>query len=619
MKSRWLSLPALIGFLAGPAWAETLEIVTYYPAPSATAQDLHVRSLTVGTGFLGKTPADGEALVFDRLGIGTNAPAGVLHAVGVDDTVSQVLFTPGADTADPGEPEMRVGIGTQAPGAALQVNGAPSGITAIFRASDTTPGNITVWQDSLAVTGARVDAELNFSRPNGQDAEQFGAGASADGDRSVALGFGATTSVADSTALGYRASADAVSGGTAIGASAVSGAQNALAVGSLASATGVNSVAVGRASAVSGSGVAVGAAANAGDGGYTVAVGPYANTTVGLDGVALGYSATATSTRAIAIGNSARATHQSVAIGVTAESTSNFQFVCGDQNNPIREVYFSEGVFDADPLSFTIYGTNGEGSNVPGGGVRIAGGRSTGVGAGGPIIFQTASAGGAGSGINPLADRMTIDSGGNVGIGAPPIARLHIDGLGGSPPRTLLVANNNVETTLSRFIDCVRGGADSEFIVFNNGEVRADGQMVAPAFNSGSADYAEYFYSDDVALQPGELVTVAGGAKVKRCGRGELPIGVISEKPGVLGIYTADGTDAEKEVDEYPKNPHWVKVGLMGQVPVKVSVSQGAVRAGDQLTAGEDGKAVKGESPRTLLLLALEDAETDGTVRVLIK
>jgi|GEM_PF-4918074 len=51
-----------------------------------------------------------------------------------------------------------VGIGTTAPGAKLQINGAASSVTSIFRANATTPGNISEWQDSTGQAGFLVDS-----------------------------------------------------------------------------------------------------------------------------------------------------------------------------------------------------------------------------------------------------------------------------------------------------------------------------------------------------------------------------------------------------------------------------------------------------------------------------
>jgi len=67
---------ALLGGLALPAWAETVELVTYYPTTSNIPDELRVKSLTVGTAYK-TTPTtleDGVVLISNRLGIGTTNP-----------------------------------------------------------------------------------------------------------------------------------------------------------------------------------------------------------------------------------------------------------------------------------------------------------------------------------------------------------------------------------------------------------------------------------------------------------------------------------------------------------------------------------------------------------------
>lgn len=75
----------LAGLIAGTAWAETVELVTYYPAPGQGG-DLHVNSLTVGADYNGTTPTDGTAIISDRLGIGTTAPVGELEVVSTNNS-----------------------------------------------------------------------------------------------------------------------------------------------------------------------------------------------------------------------------------------------------------------------------------------------------------------------------------------------------------------------------------------------------------------------------------------------------------------------------------------------------------------------------------------------------
>ena len=98
--------------VTGPAYAETIELVTYYPAPSTP--DLHLRSLTVGTPYanVAMDDKDGWVLIYDRLGIGTTNPLGPLHVVGYNDQPSSVLFVPGQLTTPGGKPDIRVGIGS---------------------------------------------------------------------------------------------------------------------------------------------------------------------------------------------------------------------------------------------------------------------------------------------------------------------------------------------------------------------------------------------------------------------------------------------------------------------------------------------------------------------------
>ena len=122
-----LGLTGLLVFqlLSGQVFAETVELVTYYPAPGG--ENLHAQSLTVGTDYAGETPNDGEALVFRRvwIGDGFNA-AGVrdwsLQVVGQNDAFSKVVFVPGQNVvAGAPFPSMFVGIGTTNPQQLLHV------------------------------------------------------------------------------------------------------------------------------------------------------------------------------------------------------------------------------------------------------------------------------------------------------------------------------------------------------------------------------------------------------------------------------------------------------------------------------------------------------------------
>ncbi len=117
-------IPLLVlGIFANYAWAETIELVTYYPT-SSNAGDQHLTSLTVGNAYLNTTLAAGQALIQASLGIGpgfaNNEPAAptMLQVQGVDAQDSTALFLPGAGGT------MSVGIGTTPVlGSALDVTG----------------------------------------------------------------------------------------------------------------------------------------------------------------------------------------------------------------------------------------------------------------------------------------------------------------------------------------------------------------------------------------------------------------------------------------------------------------------------------------------------------------
>lgn len=130
-KRHILQKAVLAALLLLPNWAfaEQMEIVTYYPAPGTTDEErdrIHASRVTIGDPFSMIDPVtlpDGTLLVGDRIGVGIDAPAGPLHVIGRDDTVESVVFVAGANTGDPGIPQIQVGIGAAAPVGPLHVVG----------------------------------------------------------------------------------------------------------------------------------------------------------------------------------------------------------------------------------------------------------------------------------------------------------------------------------------------------------------------------------------------------------------------------------------------------------------------------------------------------------------
>jgi len=125
----------------------------------------------------------------------------------------------------------------------------------------------------------------------------------------------------------------------------------------------------------------------------------------------------------------------SIAIGCGTKVTADNQLVVGasDPRGLITDSYWGSGVTKTTPpSSFTFNATGGEGTDVSGADLKIAGGKGTGAAKGGKIILQTAPAGPAGETPNALVDRMTITSDGNVAIGTSvPTATLDVTGTTG--------------------------------------------------------------------------------------------------------------------------------------------------------------------------------------------
>jgi hypothetical protein len=143
--------------------------------------------------------------------------------------------------------------------------------------------------------------------------------------------------------------------------------------------------------------------------------------------------------RGIAIGMDSYAGEQSIAFGAKTTTTAVRQFVCGglDAGSAflINDIYFGSGVqrnnVPGDGFAYTINGSGAYGANYAGGDIAIAGGKGTGAGTPGSIIFATAQSTSSGTTLQALSERARIDGNGNFGIGNnTPSAMLHVSGTG---------------------------------------------------------------------------------------------------------------------------------------------------------------------------------------------
>jgi hypothetical protein len=253
--------------------------------------------------------------------------------------------------------------------------------------------------------------------------EQFGNGASAVGPSDTCIGNNAiTTNTASGgcTAIGANSSTTGFNN-VSIGASAAcsSNAGVAIGVGTTASTgavaigfgvtAGAATVCVGQSTSTSTNGTAVGNGATTGNAQGT-AVGASASAT--FEAVALGYGAIVNGAGAanngIAIGARSNTTGTAgISLGQSAVAAAN-EFVVGSSNAPITNVYINEGKTSTSPSNVAYNGTGGSGSNIAGSKLTFAGGKGTGTASGGDVTLQTAFSLATGSTLQSLVDRHLI-------------------------------------------------------------------------------------------------------------------------------------------------------------------------------------------------------------------
>src|SRR3989344_2444293 len=331
------------------------------------------------------------------VGIGTPAPSSMLH-VNITSASSVNIANNSNSLFFVNGTTGNVGIGTTNATQKLDVRG-----------NINTTGNITMWDgnQSFSVRG-----------DGGALTEQFGYNARAIATSSTAIGNAALANGSSTLAIGYGATAYGI---------------NSVAIGKGALTTNQAAVAVGQSSNAVIFGVALGSAANSSDNGA----------------IAIGQNASATGARSIAIGENSRATAQGQLV-IGAYRPSFY----------VSDAYFGSGVTDVNVTNFTLHATGGSGTDITGGYISIAGGRSTGNATGGEIRFETSDAGATGSTLRTLTEKMRITGPGLVGIGTTtPSALLHIKNSSSLSSKLLLLENLQGVNGSSADIDFSLGGA----------------------------------------------------------------------------------------------------------------------------------------------------------------
>lgn len=268
------------------------------------------------------------------------------------------------------------------------------------------------------------------------------------GSTSTVLGSGSAASNTGAVALGYNAQAGG-SNGIALGTSAVTGTgAGNISIGQLATGSGSYGIGIGLGTSYASNDIVIGYSAAGGYGGGVaigyqpsatsnavamgmnasavssgVAIGPYTDTG-GSSAVALGASAQASQSYGVAIGESANDAYGSIAIGRASTTTAYGQFVAGSSSTPYSDVYFGRGIAYGAPVSTTLNATGGSGTDIAGGALLLAGGKSTGAGVGGSVKLQTSAAGTTGTTLNSLSTMLEVTGDQKIGLyGVTPVAR----------------------------------------------------------------------------------------------------------------------------------------------------------------------------------------------------
>jgi hypothetical protein len=185
------------------------------------------------------------------------------------------------------------------------------------------------------------------------------------------------------------------------------------------------------------SGIAIGSSVNVNaNGEMAVGIGFDITATYGIGILGSTYKGTA-------IGDHSYAHEKSVALGQESKTTTSNQFVCGapdmhgadSWNKSIANVYFGSGVQRNERvgpgLPYVINGSGGFGNDTTGGDIGIAGGKGTGAGTPGNIIFSTAVKNSSGTTLQSLSEKARIvGASGNILINTTVDAgyKLHVNG-----------------------------------------------------------------------------------------------------------------------------------------------------------------------------------------------
>ena len=397
-------------------------------SPTNTSAAINVQSTSVTSTIAHSLVIDTSTFVANanegRVGIGTAAPTTTFAVLGVSRfngaatitgglTLNSILGSTQCLQVDTNG--LIAGSGGACGGAGtsnwtndgLTLTPTTSGITVLIpgaggNSTRLGPSSLTPGTDDIAI-GSIASTTTGFTQQIA-----IGANITVAGNDAIGIGTNVLSFGTDTIAIGRGANTnyESQSAGIAIGGGSESRAPGSIAIGGGAAVAGTINDCCGA--------VSIGNASDA-FGEESIVIGSSSSVAATADqSILFGQGAVISGSAigSVALGNyTSIAGHSfSIALGTQAVVTGANQLVVGNVSYPITNFYIGEGVVSTSPGSLVINATGGSGTNIAGGALTIAGGKGTGTGAGGSIIFQTASAGSTGTALNSLTTRFTIDT-----------------------------------------------------------------------------------------------------------------------------------------------------------------------------------------------------------------
>ncbi|HSW89963.1 MAG TPA: MerR family DNA-binding transcriptional regulator [Patescibacteria group bacterium] len=225
------------------------------------------------------------------------------------------------------------------------------------------------------------------------------------------------------------------------------------------------------------------------------------------------------------------------------------------------------------------------------------------------------------------ANAMTLDAGGAAALN---LGNTNATSIAMGNSSVTAITLGNAAATAVKFFDLgtstptTTNWGNGAFMIGSTGTAAGSGriwwQSDATKFSVKSlsasivADYSEFMeQAVDGQAQPGDVLVMT------QSNAGKVNVGTKPYDDRIAGVYTERGTDDNNlSYDSFygtgnrSGDPHWADVGMLGQIYTKVSMVNGAVKAGDPLTTSTtSGAAMKATETGRIIGYAMQD--WDGT------